>query len=245
MRPSVVLVERSVAWYRFLNLGTHRSEARPDVRVAQRFELLLEKFRLPDGSRWNGQQLQDATGGVVTRSYVSMMRKGRIENPGFDKLRAIAKAMNFPPELWFAEADRVRSATRVEQPKRKRAISDRLKHLFEAIKNERTGEPYTSAEVARMTLGDLTEEDVEGIRTGALENPTMRQVVALAEAFGVHPSYFLDTGSEPALLGEQELDALGDKRARAILNESMGLSEREKDMVLDMIQHLGKLHDSR
>jgi hypothetical protein len=35
----------------------------------------------------------------VTRSYVSNLRKGRIENPGFEKLRAIAKAMNFPPEL--------------------------------------------------------------------------------------------------------------------------------------------------
>jgi hypothetical protein len=29
------------------------------------------------------------------------MRKGKIKNPGFDKLRAIAKAMRFPPETWF------------------------------------------------------------------------------------------------------------------------------------------------
>ena len=42
------------------------------MRVAQRFELLLENYRHPDGGRWNGQQLQDATGGIVTRSYVSM-----------------------------------------------------------------------------------------------------------------------------------------------------------------------------
>jgi transcriptional regulator with XRE-family HTH domain len=41
----------------------------------------------------------------VTRSYVSNLRKGRIENPGFEKLRAIAKAMNFPPELWFEEVE--------------------------------------------------------------------------------------------------------------------------------------------
>jgi transcriptional regulator with XRE-family HTH domain len=39
----------------------------------------------------------------VTRSYVSNLRKGRIENPGFEKLRAIAKAMGFPPELWFED----------------------------------------------------------------------------------------------------------------------------------------------
>ena len=214
------------------------------MRVAQRFELLLENYRHPDGGRWNGQQLQDATGGVVTRSYVSMMRKGKIENPGFDKLRAIAKAMNFPPELWFEEAGGIENTARVEQPDTKRGIADRLNHLFEAIKNERTGEPYTDAEVARMSLGDLTEEDVRGIRTGVLESPTMSQVVALAQAFGVHPFYFLDTGREPALLGEQEINALRDPRSREILKKSLDLSDREKDMVLDMIEHLGRLHDS-
>ncbi|MCA1719541.1 MAG: hypothetical protein LC781_22860, partial [Actinobacteria bacterium] len=83
-----------------------------------------------------------------------------------------------------------------------------------------------------------------GIRAGTLKNPTMSQVVALAEAFGVHPSYFLGTGKKPALLGEREINALGDQKAREILNESLGLSDREKDMVLDMIQHLSRLHDS-
>ena len=214
------------------------------VRVAQRFELLLSKYRHPDGGRWNGQQLQDATGGVVTRSYVSMMRKGKIASPGFDKLRAIAKAMNFPPELWFEEADEIVDAARVERPAGERGIAGRLDHLFEAIKNERTGEPYTNAEVARMSLGDLTEEEVGGIRAGTLENPTVGQVLALAEAFGVHPSYFRDRGEEPPLLGERELNALGDRRARAILNGSLDLSDQEKDMVLDMIEHLGRLRDS-
>jgi len=36
---------------------------------------------------------------------VSNLCKGRIENPGFEKLRAIAKAMNFPPELWFEDVE--------------------------------------------------------------------------------------------------------------------------------------------
>jgi transcriptional regulator with XRE-family HTH domain len=215
------------------------------LRISQKFELFRERYRREDGAKWSGQDLQDATGGVVTRSYVSMLRKGKIENPGFDKLRAIAKAMGFSPELWFEEADSIGHAARVEQPTKTGNIADRLNHLFEVIKNERTGEPYTNADVARMSLGDLTEEDVGGIRTGKLKNPTISQVVALAEAFGVHPSYFLETGKKPALLGEQEINALGDRKARAILNESLGLSDREKDMVLDMIQHLGSLHDPR
>ena len=32
------------------------------------------------------------------------LRKGRIENPGYVKLRTIARAMDFPPELWFEDA---------------------------------------------------------------------------------------------------------------------------------------------
>ncbi len=47
--------------------------------------------------------LHDATGGAVTRSYVTSSRKGRIENPGSEKLKAIAKAMGFPLELRFED----------------------------------------------------------------------------------------------------------------------------------------------
>jgi transcriptional regulator with XRE-family HTH domain len=235
------LIEQHDSWCVILNDETERRIVR--LRISQKFELLRGKYRRPDGTRWNGQQLQDATGGVVTRSYVSMMRKGKIENPGFDKLRAIAKAMGFPPESWFEEPDEIRNAVRVEPEEGERDFAGRLNHLFEIVKNERTGEPYSNADVARMSLGGLAEDEVEGIRTGALENPSIRQVVALADAFGVHPSYFLETAKKPALLGERELIALADQRARAILNNSLSLSDREKDMVLDMIQHLGELHD--
>ena len=34
----------------------------------------------------------------MPRSYVTNLRKGRIENPGYEKMRAIAKAMSFAPE---------------------------------------------------------------------------------------------------------------------------------------------------
>ena len=40
----------------------------------------------------------------MTRSYVSNLKAGRIENPGLAKLEAIAGAMGFPPALWFGEA---------------------------------------------------------------------------------------------------------------------------------------------
>jgi transcriptional regulator with XRE-family HTH domain len=123
------------------------------AQIAQRFEHFLETYRRPDGSRWGGQDLHNATGGVVIRSYVSSLRKGRIENPGFENLRAIAKAMNFPPQLWFEEG--MGDGASVEPPRGSRDIAGRLEHLLWLVKDQRTGQPHTNAEVARLSAGDL------------------------------------------------------------------------------------------
>ena len=71
------------------------------MQVAERFERLLETYPRPDGRPWTGAELQRATGGVVTRSYVTNLRKGRIESPGHDKMEAIARAVGFSPAEWF------------------------------------------------------------------------------------------------------------------------------------------------
>jgi transcriptional regulator with XRE-family HTH domain len=120
------------------------------MHVAQKFEQLLETYRRPDGHRWTGQQLDEATGGVVSRSYVTNLRKGRIENPGYEKMRAIAKAMGFAPEAWFEE----RTGRAPDRHGGEgRGIGGRIEHLFDALRNPKTGEPFTNTEVARMTLG--------------------------------------------------------------------------------------------
>ena len=75
------------------------------AHVSERFLRLLALYRKPDGSDWGGQDLERATGGAVTRSYISNLRNGRIGSPGLDKLEAISKAMGFPPQLWFGEGE--------------------------------------------------------------------------------------------------------------------------------------------
>lgn len=77
-------------------MGEDRKE-----HVSGRFRRLLALYRKLDGGEWGGQDLEDATGGAVTRSYVSNLKAGRIENPGLTKMEAIAGAMGFPPALWF------------------------------------------------------------------------------------------------------------------------------------------------
>jgi transcriptional regulator with XRE-family HTH domain len=133
----------------------------------------------------------------VTRSYVTNLRKGRIDNPGYAKLAAMAKAMGFPPEVWFE--DSLGEGRSIGQAEVSYGVAARLEHLFEVVRNPKTGEPYTNAEVARMRLSDLSEKDVKRIRTYAIGDPTVGQVAALAGVFGVEPSYLLD-GGEPSLL---------------------------------------------
>jgi transcriptional regulator with XRE-family HTH domain len=204
------------------------------MHIAQKFERLLDIYRRPDGHRWTGQQLDEATGGVVSRSYVTNLRKGRMDNPGYEKLRAIAKAMGFPPEVWFE--DGLGEGRSIGQAEESRGVAGRLEHLFEVVRNPKTGEPYTNAEVARMTLGDLSEEDVERIRTGgALGDPSVGQVAALASVFGVEPSYLLDRG-EPSLLDEELVQALRDEDVRDITREGSRLPERERQLVLGIVR---------
>ena len=78
-----------------------------------------------------------------------------------------------------------------------------------------------------MSVGDLTVEDVEGIRTGKIADPSVGRVAALAAVFGVPPSYLPDQHKEPSLLDEEVLEALADGRAGSILRESARLPERE------------------
>jgi transcriptional regulator with XRE-family HTH domain len=203
------------------------------MHVAQKFEHLLDTYRRPDGHRWTGQQLDEATGRVVTRSYVTNLRKGRIENPGYEKLAAMAKAMGFPPEVWFDE--RLGEGRSIGQAEESRGVAGRLEHMFEVVRNPKTGEPYTNAEVAHMTLGDLSEETVEKIRTGAVSDPTVGQVVALASVFGVEPSYLLDRG-EPSLLDEELVQALRDEVVRDITRESSRLRDGERRLVLGIVR---------
>lgn len=166
------------------------------MHVAEKFERLLETYRHPDGRKWSGAELAKATGGIVHRSYFTNLRKGRIESPGYEKMRAMAMAMDFPPALWFEE--KLGDGAKVEPVSE--GLADRVEHLFQGVTNPKTGGPYTDVEVARMSAGDLSEEDIEGIRSGRIADPSVGQMMALGSAFGVESSYLLDRGQDLRVL---------------------------------------------
>lgn len=218
-----------------VNWTKHERAGAPEMHIAERFGRLLDTYRHPDGRAWTGAELAEATGGVVIRSYVTNLRKGRIESPGYDKLRALAKAMDFPPALWFEEdlGDGAKAEPGGDD------LTGRLEHLFQIVRSPKTGEPYTDAEIARMTAGDLSETDVGSIRAGRTADPSVGQVRALAAAFGVESSYLLDRGKDPSVLDGELVTALRDEMVRSITRESSRLAGREREMILGIVRQLG------
>jgi hypothetical protein len=216
----------------YTHVGT-RSEG---LHAARRFERLLKTHRRPNGARCGGADLTRASGGVVTRSYVANLRKGRIESSGYEKMRATAKAMGFRPKAWFDV--NVGDGTQHEPAYEGHDTASRVEHLFEVFKNPTTGDPYTNAEVARMTLGDLSEEDVEGLRTGKISDPTVSKVAALAAAFGVPPLVPVGPGQRP--LGPRRGGAQGPGR-RDGGRDTQGERppERDKIIVLGVVRQFG------
>jgi transcriptional regulator with XRE-family HTH domain len=150
--------------------------------------------------------------------------------------KPILGEMRFCSRFMEKFSDRVLSKERsIGQAEVSYGVAGRLEHLFEVVRNPKTGEPYTNGEVARMTLGDLSEEDVEKIRTGAVSDPTVGQLRALASVFGVEPSYLVDR-EEPALLDEELVQALRDEDVRDITRESSRLPGGERRLVLGIVR---------
>ena len=203
----------------------------------ERFKRLVKRYRKPDGSEWTPAEIRDATGGFVNLSYISNLQAGRIRKPGLDKLRAIAEAMDFPWQLWLEEPEAWDAITE-KQAGDKRSMADLLSHLFAVVENFRTGRPYTTKEVAQLSAGRLTQEQVEDMRRGRFENPTVEQVLALSDVFGVDPGYWFSSPSDAARLDRKTLEALRDPNAHLILQKSLGVSEKDRSMILLLIERL-------
>lgn len=74
-------------------------------KMARIFGLLLERFVRGDGEPWRAVEIEAATGGEVTSSYVSALRKGKFKRPGIRQLELISEVMGFPFELWRVEPE--------------------------------------------------------------------------------------------------------------------------------------------
>jgi hypothetical protein len=78
---------RTYTSFCILNYTSTSCIRRNTLHVAQRFELFLYTYRRQDGGRWTGQKLDEATGGVVPRSYITNLRAGALTEEEVERTR--------------------------------------------------------------------------------------------------------------------------------------------------------------
>jgi transcriptional regulator with XRE-family HTH domain len=125
-----------------------------------------------------------------------------------------------------------------EDPKPSRRFSaKKLDHLMRTVHPAGRG-PYSYAEVARAIGeggGQISATYIWQLRTGVKNNPTVAHLNALADFFGVRPSYFLDDDeSERVDAGLALLTTLRDAGARQVAARLPGLSD-------DSLEALGQM----
>ena len=208
------------------------------MEFGKQFDRLLEAHRKPDGSRWQLKEIEDATNGFVKGGYLTNLKKGRIRQPGFDRLRAVAHVMGFPVQEWFEEEARP-DAGAAPRSGGGGTLAKRLNALFGAVSNPRTGDLYTNKEVADLSFGRLTEEQVLRAREGELDDLKGAQYLALSEVFGVDTRYWY---ADPGFVLDQDtIEALRDERNALILNKMSNRSPEEKDIVLNLLDQIDLL----
>lgn len=139
-------------------------------------------------------------GGDITDGYISLLRKGRRDNPTLQTLEVLAAALDVCPAA-FVGGRRARSGD--ERPRR--SFSAKLRHLFAAVHPPGRG-PYTPEEAAAAisrhgTWGPISSSYVRDLLqppAGSLPNPRLKHIMGLADHFGLaddsgpQAAYFLD-----------------------------------------------------
>ncbi len=207
----------------------------------EKFIRLTEIYRKPDGSKWSDADIEEATGRFVKAPYLSNLKAGRIKQPGLERLRAIARVMGFPPELWLQSQDAWKPSPPPAGDEARlgaHTLARRLNVLFDVLTNERTGKHFTNRDVAELSKGRLTEEEVEAARAGKLNDLKGAQYLALSDVFDVDVSYWYQGAGPYRNLTEEEMRAIADPRTHEILTKVYRSSERQKDVILHLLEQL-------
>lgn len=200
----------------------------------KRFLYLKDIYRRDDGSKWTHAQIERATDGFVRANYLTSLAHGRIRQPGIDRLQAVAQVMRFPYELWF----RKESPTAVSGEAPPHTLVAKMNKIFEKRTNPATGEPFSVEEVAELTFGALSADQIQAARDGSIVDLNGSQYTALSNVFGVDVSYWYSNSDELPPLDEQWLAAARTEKGRAVLNKFNRTTESQKDMILFLLDQL-------
>lgn len=130
------------------------------------------------------------------------------------------------------------------EPSRRRSLAEKLDYLFATVrpdKGEFTHEQVASA--LREAGGPtISATYVWQLRKGLRDNPTKHHLEALADFFGVSPSYFFDEAAAEKIDAELALlTALRDTSVRAMALRASGLSAGTLEAIRAIIEQARRI----
>lgn len=126
-----------------------------------------------------------------------------------------------------------------------RTLAQKVDRLFRTIHPRERGE-YSFEEVSegiRARGGPTVSATyLWQLRKGLRDNPTKKHLEALADFFGVSPSYFFDEDAAKRIDAELDvLAALRDAPVRQIALRAVGLSPESLATIADMVERVRQL----
>jgi transcriptional regulator with XRE-family HTH domain len=124
------------------------------------------------------------------------------------------------------------------------SLADKLDHLFSVVHPAKGEYTYDHVSKAIKSRGGPTVSAayIWQLRKGVRDNPTKRHLEALADFFGVPPSYFFDEDDARRVDAELELlAAMRDAGVRQVALRATGLSPQSLAAITAMIEHARQL----
>ncbi len=124
-------------------------------------------------------------------------------------------------------------------------LAARLNKLFELMR--KAGTPPLSNAAAAAAITDKTGVSISPaylwqLRSGIKTNPTVAHLRAIADFFGVPPSYLVDRGTDQAIDAQLSLlQALRDNGVRDLAARAAGLTPQALNSLAVIVDHLRQL----
>lgn len=150
---------------------------------AQKFRAILELYPHPDGGQWTAEGMERATNGEAPSPYFEDLLAGRIQLGSMEAEVAMARAMDFPSELWNRKPEWWQET--LDRKRRGEDVGDRLQEW----------DCYTP-EVAAKLLGVSREEIMTMVRERELEGRRGADGYWQIRAAGVDHIDFANHGTE-------------------------------------------------
>jgi transcriptional regulator with XRE-family HTH domain len=129
-----------------------------------------------------------------------------------------------------------------DEPPSDSELSVKLNKLFDIMR--KPSDPPLSNAAAAEAIKNKTGVSISTayiwqLRTGAKTNPTVQHLRAIAEFFGVSPSYLIDPGVDPEIDAQLNLlQALRDNGVRDLAMRAHGLTPESLNSVASMVDHV-------